>query len=180
MSPRELEAKLDQIRERALETRRHYTTRTATVQSDDLLSPEGKATELTELREQTQRTLSALEAEENAAITQTRETLERRVLGTAGTDPSSVISFRDAQERADAITDHTDATAAMRRALTSGDQVLAQAVMRRALEQGFTEASALYTAKHPDLTEAAKDLADINRWQNGLQSQLQAASYYSL
>lgn len=63
-----------------------------------------------------------------------RDQLQRELFGAVRTDPTSIVSHRDALDRADRIKSPEEAHSLLARARLSGDEALAQAAALRALD----------------------------------------------
>lgn len=98
-----------------------------------------------------------------------REKLERNVFGLpAGTanDPARLVSFRDAQDRANRLTDRDDAEQAYKSALRSDDNVLAQAILGQALTRGWNNVTDDYLSRNPQSRSDLNDLQELSRYEN--------------
>lgn len=164
MSLKYLDEQIEAVRARATAGQVGAQRERREIEQNPNLSAEGKQTEISQVNEYVKSSMAALRAEEGKLADDKRAELERTVLGTVGTDPSSVISYRDAQDRAEKITDSAEAERLMGRALSSGDNTLAIAIAHIALEKRYSKAYKLFAASNPSIAEAADDLAELNRY----------------
>lgn len=121
--------------------------------------------------------VQALEGADALNTTDRRERLERTAFGiddmTSGTSAaeraSISLAFRDAQERAAQLPDDNSALASIRRAASTGDELLVRAIGYAACSTEFAgiphfpETAAYYLATHPRAADAVNQLAAINR-----------------
>lgn len=167
-----VEGKIDEIRTQAADLIEDYSRTQAEVASDPNLTPAGKREHLASIHESVSEKLKALRQQEKDVVRTKREKLERSVFGlpagTAG-NPAQLVSFRDAQDRANRLTDRADAEAAYQSALRSDDTVLAQAILAQALTRGWTNVTKDYLSRNPSAREDLDDLAAIKQYeQNSL------------
>jgi hypothetical protein len=115
--------------------------------ADAWLKAEGQLTDLREAHGRAQA------GEQTAA--------QRRVFGAddlrqSGSDPAThIVSFRDAQDRAEAADGSDRLLTLMRRALGSGDMLLARACAARAVQRGWTDVVTAYEDVQPGFAELA-------------------------
>lgn len=144
------------------------------------LSESGKDAELGPIRDSLKTRLAELQAQEKKIVADEILSLERRVYGTVGSSPEAVISFRDAQERAERIDTPSDGLRAMQRSLTSNDAGLAQAILGRALELGWREVVDEYAASNPGVASAVSELATLRTQQNDIRGVIMQAMHYEV
>lgn len=168
MSLDSLNSTINAIRGEAAQVQSAHVDAVRSIDQNERASMLAKREMLAERREQTKATLDALQGREDTAVESTRLALKRVVSGTAGDDPTGVISFRDAYDRAGALADRSDAREAMSRALDLGDEVLAQAILHRAVEMGFRDTIDTYTALHPEKADTIADLENLHRFTSDL------------
>ena len=133
------------------------------IRSDPTLSPEGKRNRMAGIYATTRDTVARLQADDQAATSARRTTLERDLFGLTGfTDASAAISFRDAQDRASGITDERDALRLLNQAELSGDDHLAKAVALRSLQEAWPAVSAAYATARPGAAAKMQELANMN------------------
>ena len=100
------------------------------------LSDEGRRRQIAKAKEDADNAMRKLRVENEAARQRREETLLRQLFGNAAArDATSVVSFRDAQDRAEHLTKADEAAELLARARRSGDNLLAKAVGMRALNQ---------------------------------------------
>ena len=164
MSLKYLDEQIEAVRARATAGQTSAERERQEIERNPNLTAEGKKVEITQLNEYVKTSMAALRAEEGKLADDKRAELERTVLGTVGTDPAAVISYRDAQDRAEKIEGSEEAERIMSRALTSGDKTLAIAIAHIALEKRYSKAYKLFASSNPAIAEAADDLANLNRY----------------
>lgn len=119
--------------------------------------------------------MSDLQQSAGTGVVAARAKAGREAFGVQGIsgDPASVsISFRDAQDRADSLTDPNDAARLLARAEQSGDEPLARAIAARAFEMydssfggGSTAWASVvddFTAARPRAATAVQTLVDLS------------------
>jgi len=122
--------------------------------------------------------LKVLRDKEKALIADRAKDLERILDSKVGHTATDIISFRDAQDRAEKIADADEAERVISRALRSGDDSLAYAVFRRSLDSRYANAVNLFAAEKPNAAEAAKDLIDVqDEMANGMERAMQYAFF---
>lgn len=134
--------------------------------ADPRLSPMAAQARIAKAYIDTKTTLTALATEHAANVTASQKKLERAIFGVdalmAGASPGDRatvgISFRDAVDRADRLTDPRAAQALLDRAERSGDESLATAVGARAHEQNWPDVLASFTATRPAKATALAEL----------------------
>lgn len=154
-----------------------YQARIEAIRSDPTLSPEGKRNRMAGIYATTRDTVARLQADDQAATSARRTTLERDLFGLTGfTDASAAISFRDAQDRASGITDERDALRLLNQAELSGDDHLAKAVALRSLQEAWPAASAAYATARPGAAAKMQELTNMST--TGVADSLSAAAAY--
>ncbi|MDO9398387.1 MAG: hypothetical protein Q7T71_17720 [Herbiconiux sp.] len=164
MSLDQVDKQMDAVRERAARVQSNASARKNQINQDPNLTPQGRDAALEKVNTESRAIMDQLRAEEIKLATDKRDSLRRTVMGTVGTDSSSIISYRDAQDRADKLEDRDEAERVMQRALTSGDKALASAVAEAALSKDYRSVYEIYAAANPATAEAAKDLATLERY----------------
>jgi hypothetical protein len=110
-----------------------------------------------------QEKMAGIKASGQRSTAQSRAALERKLFGLpAGADSSAVISYRDAVDRAARVESAADATAMLKRAAISGDQLLAKAVLGRAFEGGWVGVVDSYVESQPDSAGPIDQLIELN------------------
>ena len=164
MSIAYVDGQIDQVRAEASQVQSAHGKDIERINADATLSTEGKRVRLEESKEQVANRLQALKAKEMQLVDDEISRLERLLDAKAGTTSSDIIAFRDAQDRAERISDWNEANRILERAERTGDKTLAHAVFRRALDSGWTSTTQAFAKANPDLAEAAKDLTTWKRF----------------
>lgn len=100
------------------------------------ISNEGRRRQIAKAKDEADNAMRKHRTENEAARQRREETLLRRLFGNAtASDATAVVSFRDAQDRAERLTKPDEAAELLARARRSGDNLLAKAVGMRALDQ---------------------------------------------
>lgn len=168
MSLEFIKAKIDEIRAEAANLVDDYARTQHEVSRDPNLTDAGKREQLAPIHESVSAKLKALRQQENDVVKTKRESLERSVFGLpAGTtsDPARLVSFRDAQDRANRLTDRDEAEQAYKSALRSDDTVLAQAVLGQALTRGWSNVTDDYLTRNPSARGDLNDLTAIKEYE---------------
>lgn len=141
------------------------------VRGNKKLTDTGKRQQLAQVYLEAKRQLDALAAN----VQQQRETrvsaLRRDLFGAAGTsDPQRAISFRDAQERVNALQHGDSAKAAklLDQAELSGDDVMVKAVIQRSLEMSWADVANQYIEKHPYYGQKLEELWGLSEPTDGI------------
>ncbi|GLJ79756.1 hypothetical protein [Microbacterium imperiale] len=177
-----LNNKLNKLRDTAAATQANHREWVASIRADERLSSTGKNAELAKRYLSASRTLRDLDRQEREALENTRAELERKMFGQFSNDPSAIIAYRDAQDRASALTEKDQAKALnmMHTAKLAGDTTLQTALISRALSAGWDRVISQYNADNPDVAGTLKDLADVVHFQTDPDVQFNATSAYSL
>jgi hypothetical protein len=167
MSLAQLESQIDDLRAQAERIQSRWASTTDRLDADNTLSDIGKRTKLDNEHAQVSAKLSDLRKKEAELIVAKRQSLERSLFGlstvTSG-DPSQIIVYRDAQDRAARLTQSDDAQEVFAAAIRSDDQTLAAAVLARALANGWSGIIAEYVKQNPNASEQLDDLAKIQEY----------------
>lgn len=131
------------------------------IRSEIRLSPEGKAAHLAANYLNARGRLNALRAKETGAVEDRRAALQRQLYGVAS-DPATLTSFRDAQDRAVALASPTEAQAALDRAAITGDHLAAKAIAMTAADKGWTDIVTRYAADTPGAQDTLDELRQLN------------------
>lgn len=166
------------LRNQALAAKGAFNADRAAIMGDARLTPIGRREALDELRASTNATLAKLGSAETEAIDAALLATRRKIAGTvAGNE--DIISFRDAQDRADSLTDARDAARIMDRALLTGDKPLAAAVMGRAVSEGWRDVTDRYAQDNPASAMDYNDQAEIVAFRDNLQQVFQRGAHYA-
>lgn len=135
MSRTTLNATIDRLREEVLEEQNAHRASGDAIRADRTLSAEGKQQQIAAAYLKHKARLDAMLEQEKTAIANERQTLERGIFGTVTNDPTTLIAYRDAQDRAQQLgqDDLDRATDMLKSAVLSSDATLAAAVLSRAL-----------------------------------------------
>ncbi|MFK4789853.1 hypothetical protein [Microbacterium sp. ZW T5_56] len=145
-------------RENAKRTNQRYANIAAEIDADPDLSDRGRANQHAENNENKKAAMKTLRDQETQIIRDAIAKLEVRLDGFRGFGPENLIVFRDAQDRAEAITTADRANEVMTRALRNNDHTLASAVFRKAHRNNWTEAVRAFQAARPSEAQVANDL----------------------
>lgn len=159
-----LSARIDSDRTQAATLNASFNATVERIRANPTLSPEGKRRQIASAYLDTTAAIQKLQADEKANIEAKRVELNRNVFGTQDTDPSSIIAFRDAQDRADRLTTADEAQRLLDRSMLNGDDTLASAILERALGEAWRNVVDEYTAKNPDRASQLADLSSINNY----------------
>ncbi|MDV8058421.1 MULTISPECIES: hypothetical protein [unclassified Rhodococcus (in: high G+C Gram-positive bacteria)] len=107
------------------------------IEADTRLSDEGKKIELAKAYEANQAAMDGYRAKFEAETDKASVTAGKRLFGPAATDPASLLSHRDALDRAEKITTEDDARAQIDRARYSGDESMVRALTMQAHRKGW-------------------------------------------
>lgn len=178
MSLDDLDNKIEANRASALRVSGIAQERMKATREDPRLSDMAKQENITQIRSDAQKQLDELSARENQLVADHTRFLQRQIYGTAGTTPDAVITFRDAQERADRIKEPRDALTAMQRALLNQDAGMAQALLGRAIDQGWSDVTSAYAAENPARASYVADLQGLTNFKNNVGAQMMGAWNY--
>lgn len=161
-----MHADIAAVRARAVPVQRDFAATKTAIIADINLSLDGKDAAIREARARAKAQMDALQAEEARIVAAKHASLQRSTADVVGTDSGSIITYRDAQDRADRLTSAEEASRIMTRALTNGDRTLASAVATAALGHGWRSVYDTWAAKNPTASAAMRDLAEL---ENGMQ-----------
>lgn len=162
-----LDAELTPLRAEVEQTRTRYTSERAAIESDPLLSDEGRKQQISELRDTTQSSLKALRSREDRQIRDSLSMLERLAFGSPASTLSQtdLVAFRDAQDRAEQLEDETQAKQRLAIAERSRDRNLTDAIVRVAVSKGWSSVLRAHETEHPEIGTYLRGMADIQRFQ---------------
>ena len=196
MSLETLDRKIENLRADATSRISGYRQFVAGVNTDPTLTAAGKAQKLAGSKERTKEEVAALKAQEDTAIADEIRNLERAIGGTAGATGANVISFRDAQDRANRVITPAEALNGLRAAITTDDRELARAYLMRAVTEQDQDpvARALsgigadvgdwstlvreYINAYPNSAQAVTDLFELRRRERSTQHMFLSAGAY--
>lgn len=110
----------------------NFNKAVAAIRDDRRYSAEGRQAALAKLYRQTSARVTAAAATARQRQEDRTDALRRKLFGSPGSDPSSIISYRDALDRAERASTPAEAQALLDRAMRSGDTALQRAVLDRA------------------------------------------------
>lgn len=169
MSLETLDAQITTIRAEAERTQNSYARLVDSVNADPNLSDAGKASKVEGERERTKTTLASLRQKEADLITAKRTELERRLFGLSSvvsSDPTQIIAYRDAQDRAARLADPDDARELLNTAQLSDDTSLTSAILAQSLRNGWHSVVREHTNTNPRSSEDLNDLQQLYDHQN--------------
>lgn len=152
---------IKELRDRAARNSRAFSARLNEISADPNLSATGRDSEINAETSSHRATQKALRERENELIDRKVASLELRLDGIRGYASSDIIAFRDAQDRAEAITTAEDAAKVMARALRTNDRTLAHAVFRVAFDNRWTDAVNQFKTEQPDTARVVTDIAKL-------------------
>ncbi|BCZ24745.1 hypothetical protein MYSE111917_01205 [Mycobacterium senriense] len=167
MSLTQLESQIDDLRKQAERIQSRWASTTDRLDADRTLTDIGKRAKLDTEHAQVSAKLIDLRKKENELITAKRQSLEKRLFGlssVASTDPSQLIAYRDAQDRAARLAQSDDAAELFASAMRSDDATLAAAILARALANGWNGIVTEYVKQHPAAAEDLIDLAQLQQY----------------
>lgn len=181
MSLDALDRQITALRDEAARISSNYQSTVRSIREDRNLSQEGITGKLAGLHEDASAKVKTLEQRERTLLAETTLALEQKIGGTAGATADQVIQFRDAQDRAAALTTPRQASEALEKAVRRGDKDLARAYVLHAIEQrdadpvqrafeGISDDEGLwasvlqqYANAYPDTAETLGDLLQLRR-----------------
>ncbi|TFB92778.1 hypothetical protein [Cryobacterium sp. HLT2-28] len=138
----------------------------ASIRNNRDLSNEAKLRQLARAYLDLKDGLNGLETGLDKTAADRRAVLERRLFGIPNTaDANSMISYRDALDRASQIQtrDETTALAMLNKARTAGDDLLVRAVLATAFEREWVDVINEFAAKNPALDKDVTELWTIQQ-----------------
>jgi len=153
-----LESQIEEVRAKAESAHASHESRRREIDRDPTYSESYKQQLHSENVERTRANLSAFRAQEDQLIDNRVKELERTLDSAMGNTAADIIAFRDAQDRAERLTERDEAERVLARALRNDDKSLAHAVFRRALDAGWTTVIDQFTRDNPTITDTVSDL----------------------
>ncbi|MDJ1113794.1 hypothetical protein [Microbacterium dauci] len=180
MALTQLNTTITTLRDAAAKARANQTAMLGEIRSNQSLSSTGKSREIAKVYRTTRDTIRDLDRREQAALEKTRSDLERKIFGQYAKDPTSLIAYRDAQDRASRLgrDDKHHAEELLRSAHRSGDDVLAAAIVGRALTFGWEKLIEAHSDRHPTAGTDLKDLSDLVHFQSNVAEDMQRGLDY--
>lgn len=158
----EVATRIKTLRDTAKNATREHTRAIEAINNDASLSDIGKQERISELENTRNAQRKTWIASEKEIIANKITELERRLDGFVGYSESNIMAFRDAQDRAEAITDKDRAATVMARALRTNDKTLAHALYRRAVENRWAEAGNAFAAENPSVANLVNEVHKLN------------------
>ena len=170
------------------EIRASLSAKVTTIKSRRDLSDEGRARQLAKATVAARTEMAKLRRKDTERTEQRRAELRQRLFGNPKNwDSTTVISFRDAADRADKLKDAPEAATLLERAITSGDDILGRAIaqhaMSRIVGKGIGSAWAQIVDRWvenqpPDTAEDIQELADIEHGTTDVKARFAAGMSY--
>jgi hypothetical protein len=164
MSLDQLESQIDELRAQAARLYSKGYSASNLLDTDPDLSDVGKQKARETQNEQASAKIRDLRKREKELIAAKKQSIEKRLFGLSSSDPSQIIAFRDAGDRAAKLTTLDEAREAYSRATLSGDSTLAAAILARALEARWNSIVAEYVNQNPSAREDLADLAKLEEY----------------
>lgn len=162
----EVASKIKQLRDTAKQASTRYSAELRQIKNDPQLSEQGRTERAAELEASHKSQRRAGLNAENEIIDNKISELERRLDGFVGYSESNIIAYRDAQDRAEAVTDADRATKLMERALRSNNRTLAHALFREAVEHKWIDAQRAFTRENPTIAALVNDVRKLRTLRN--------------
>jgi hypothetical protein len=149
--------------------RDNYRAQLDAIRQDTRLSEDGKRAALASLWLDYSAERQRIDQEDAQRRAQEIERLEGRIFRPGGDaiDPTEraarQMAYRDAQRHADELSDDDAGTAAMHRAIRSGDTDLAHAILSVALDRGWPTTANRYLETHPTTAGDLEQLWQLRR-----------------
>jgi hypothetical protein len=147
---------------------RDYQSAVASVRDRRDLSDEGKRAHLAGIYQDARNELRAINQREDADREQQRGKLQRTLFGNPSADPSSVISYRDALDRAGQLKSAEEALDLLHRAELTQDEALARAIGHHAASRNVTSGDGWgrvldsWAQARPGISDTLDELADLS------------------
>lgn len=159
-------------RDKIARAQKAYNQELEAIRANGDLSEQGRRRLQAKVYAETKRKVDAMRTEEEQRLGRLQKDLERSLFSVADQRDtvSAAVSYRDAQERAAQLRTAEEAQSLMRRALNSGDELLARAVMARAWthpSDSWSPVVAAYFDEHPEKLPAAQQLGEMLDAQGG-------------
>lgn len=156
------EANVASLHQQAQSVHNAYSQQLTTIDADTSLSDLGKSEQKSRAYGEAKERLKALRQQEEAQIDASINS--RRMLIEAPSRPSGaeMISYRDAQDRADRVENADEAKSLIERALRQNDLYLAHAIFDRSLRERWRDVSRVFTLAKPEYTETVRELQHLS------------------
>lgn len=127
------------------------------IKEDSRRSDAAKRDDLDALKADTRAKLNALEESQQTFVKGLRDKVEKELRGNQPADAASVVSRRDAADRARKLDQH-DALEVLRDSIAGNDADLAHAIGVKARNSGWVDVAEEWSAAHPDTAGSAEAL----------------------
>lgn len=158
----EVATKIKALRDSAKQSGNEHGRAIREINEDAGLSDLGKSERIAELEASRGDSRRAWIEQEKQIISDKISSLEKRLDGFVGYSSDNIMAFRDAQDRAESITDPDKAATVMARALRTNDTTLAHALYRRAVENRWVEARKAFAADNPTVASLVSDVQKLH------------------
>lgn len=181
MALTDLNTKINDYRDKSTAARAELARRVKETRKNTNLSPTGKAEQIAKSYREAHALMANLASAEEDALATKRLELERALFGQFASDPTSIIAYRDAQERVGQLTPEEQHVAKqmLHTAQLSGDTTLAAALLGKAVNTGWEDIITTYSAQHPDKATQLRDLGDVIHFQEDHTINFQRTADYS-
>lgn len=164
---RDLNEALFGFKDKATAIREQHQVARKAIKDDPRTSDLAKREQLEALVKQTRSNLDVLKDDQKSYIKDLRDKVEREFRGNQPTDAASVVSRRDAADRARKLTDRQEAMEVLNDAIANGDADLAHAIGNRARNTAMLDVAETYQAAFPTTAESAAALSSIDEITSG-------------
>lgn len=150
--------KLQGFKDEAAQVKDAHAKARQAIKDNPRLSAEAKKDDLAALVKDTSAKLASIKDEQQRYVDNLRATLEQQFRGSLPTDAASVVSRRDAADRARKL-DRKEAMEVLQDAIAGNDADFAHAIGTRARNYGWEDVADAYMAAHPDTADSAAALS---------------------
>ena len=154
--------KLKNSQEQAAAVKAAHDKARKAIKDDPMTSDLAKRGKLDALKTEAKAKLDALKESQESFVKGLRDKVEKEFHGNQPTDAASVVSRRDAADRARKITDKREAMEVLQDAIAGNDADLAHAIGVKARNSGWVDAAEAYTGAYPDTAGSAEALDYID------------------
>lgn len=150
--------KLNGFKESAAQVKAAHAEARQAIKDDPRRSDAAKKDDLAALSKDTRAKLDSIKADQESYVKGLRSQLEKEFRGNRSSDPASVVSRRDAADRARKIIDQKEAVDILNDAIANGDADMAHAIGNRGRNNGWGGVVETWRAAYPDTAGAAEAL----------------------
>jgi hypothetical protein len=158
---RDLPAALRGFKQRASAVKEAHSVASQAIREDPLRSDLAKSDDHAALTKKTRDALASIRGEQDSYVKNLRDKIEREFRGDQPADAASVVSRRDAADRARKVTDRREAKEMLHDAIANGDADLAHAIGTKARNSAWLDVAEAYQAAHPETADSAGALAYV-------------------